>query len=464
MKKTKSDKGFTTVKPKNRGSDSDSIQDVDEENMNRIYDIVERDLKRLHTRNTDQRVAARTFKKEDDAVKKNMDMISEQDYIKIINALNHKQKAVNDYITGKILKNDDKQRCYYIAGGAGCGKSTVLKAIVYTLEKKTNLKVQVASSTGLSAHGVGGRTVHSMLGLPIRDDAFDPTKKYQPDNNIRNNIKKCKSKLGKFETLFIDEISMVSYDLIRTINVHLQIINENYSVPFGGINVIFCGDLLQLPPVSKNTRKLYPFRWNCNEKPGYYEHDDINDLWKCFEYLELDINMRQGKDNLEFLHALNALRIGKIEKYQVEMFRKRLRVPERGDFAHGRALRIFPTNRQVNEYNNFMRQELKKSGTKIYDIQNVVRYASSDEPVPEHEIPFEADQQTRVSKTLSVGVGFRIMLTINLDVSNGLYNGSLGTVMEVVTKHDDKDSVESLKIGFDDIEGTSHTVNKDVSR
>jgi ATP-dependent DNA helicase PIF1 len=121
----------------------------------------------------------------------------------------------------------------FITGRAGTGKSTLLQVFRSTTKKRTI----VLAPTGVAALNVRGQTIHSFFGFPPRLINKSEIEK-RKNNRIYKNI----------DMIIIDEISMVRADMIDNIDTFLQINREN-SNPFGGVQMVFFGDLFQLPPV-----------------------------------------------------------------------------------------------------------------------------------------------------------------------------------------------------------------------
>lgn len=123
----------------------------------------------------------------------------------------------------------------FVTGRAGTGKSTILNHLSFTTSKI----IAVCAPTGVAALNVGGQTIHSLLRLPtgvIADHDLD-----QPAE--------LKKMLAAIDTLVIDEISMVSADLMDAIDRSLRQARGRRHDPFGGVQIIMFGDPYQLPPV-----------------------------------------------------------------------------------------------------------------------------------------------------------------------------------------------------------------------
>ncbi|HJY83543.1 MAG TPA: AAA family ATPase [Candidatus Binatia bacterium] len=125
----------------------------------------------------------------------------------------------------------------FITGKAGTGKSTLLHYLRATTTKET----VVLAPTGVAALNVGGQTIHSFFQLP--PTLIDP----QAIRRRRNT-----KLLQKLETLIIDEVSMVRADVMDGVDVALRLSRNNLQTPFGGVQVVLCGDLFQLPPIVRD--------------------------------------------------------------------------------------------------------------------------------------------------------------------------------------------------------------------
>lgn len=196
------------------------------------------------------------------------------------------------------------QRSIFLTGKAGTGKTTFLNNFI----KKTQKKYIVVAPTGIAAINAGGVTVHSMFGLPLR--TFIPTLD-RIDQNMANNIpdlmhhfkyRKDKLKLlREIEIIIIDEVSMLRADVLDMMDFSLRHVRRNQQ-PFGGVQMLFIGDLYQLPPVVRDEfflKKYYP-------SPFFFDSYALKQV--PLVTLELTKVYRQKDEN--FLQILNAIRDG----------------------------------------------------------------------------------------------------------------------------------------------------------
>ena len=142
------------------------------------------------------------------------------------------------------LLEEDTQHFIYLTGAAGTGKTTLIERV----KDECLLKKMVVAPTGVAALNIGGSTINSAFRIgfdtfPVIQESKDP---------------RFKKLLKNLELLIIDEISMVRAPMLDAISETLQI-HRNSSKPFGGIHVLACGDLFQLPPVVKENEETAIF-------------------------------------------------------------------------------------------------------------------------------------------------------------------------------------------------------------
>ena len=200
----------------------------------------------------------------------------------------------------------------FLTGKAGTGKTTLLKQIIATTHKNT----VVVAPTGIAALNAGGVTIHSMFQLPfatfLPDNKqvaqFSGTLKIENRDTLGRHFKMNATKrsiIRNMELLIIDEVSMVRADVLDAMDFMLKKVRRNERA-FGGVQVLFIGDLLQLPPVVKNEE------WQMlrNYYNGmFFFHSHIIQQYPPL-YIELDKIFRQTDS--EFIHVLNNLRNNKI--------------------------------------------------------------------------------------------------------------------------------------------------------
>lgn len=197
-------------------------------------------------------------------------------------------------------------RSVFLTGKAGTGKTTFLNEFV----KKTKKKHIVVAPTGIAAINAGGVTIHSMFGLPLR--TFLPTTD-RIDSSLANNIidlqqhfkyRKDKLKLlREVEVLIIDEVSMLRADVLDMMDFSLRFIRRN-NQRFGGVQMLFIGDLYQLPPVVRDEHVLKMFY----NSPFFFDSLAIKEI----PLLTIELTKVYRQTDQEFLEILNAIRDGDV--------------------------------------------------------------------------------------------------------------------------------------------------------
>jgi len=199
-------------------------------------------------------------------------------------------------------------RSVFLTGKAGTGKTTLLKEII----KTTHKNVVVVAPTGIAALNAGGVTIHSMFQLPF--GGFLPTHaqaphisdyvRFENKDSLRRHFNmraEKKAVIMGMELLVIDEVSMLRADLLDAIDYMLRSVRHR-NEPFGGVQVLYIGDLLQLPPVVRNEewdvlRQYY--------KGKFFFHSHVVQENPPV-YIELDKIYRQTDS--KFINVLNNLR------------------------------------------------------------------------------------------------------------------------------------------------------------
>ena len=208
------------------------------------------------------------------------------------------------------------QRSVFLTGKAGTGKTTLLREIIATTHKNT----VVVAPTGIAALNAGGVTIHSMFQLPfggfIPDNSapdFSESAKFETKATLRRHFKMSglkKSVIRNMELLIIDEVSMLRADLLDAMDFMMQTVRKKNN-PFGGVQVLFIGDLLQLPPVIRDDE----WRILKNYYQGkFFFHSQVVQQNPPL-YIELDKIFRQTDD--AFISVLNNLRNNKISNEDI---------------------------------------------------------------------------------------------------------------------------------------------------
>jgi hypothetical protein len=197
----------------------------------------------------------------------------------------------------------------FLTGKAGTGKTTFLKE----LKNVTHKSLIVVAPTGIAALNAGGVTIHSQFLLPpvtFPPDRFLPEGFTEGGKFLNQNVLARKHPLNSarkqvlrsIDLLVIDEVSMLRADLLDAIDYRMKAARGNFKQSFGGVQVLFIGDLYQLPPVVRNEEQSV--LGNYYKSPWFYEAKALQE--DRLVYIELDKIFRQHDQ--EFIDVLNNLR------------------------------------------------------------------------------------------------------------------------------------------------------------
>ena len=364
--------------------------------------------------------------------------ITDGEYQHALNSVSPDQKVVIDKVfshnRSRILDNITDQLLLFVTGGAGVGKSflirTIREMLIRTGQQHHN-PVLLTAPTGIAAYNIGGVTVHSAFCLPVE---HKKSATYVPLRAEK--LKQFRIKFKDVAYVIIDEISMLSCHNFDFVNKRLCEIKDTTSDPtvlFGGLSLIVFGDLFQLKPV----HGCFIFD---TRKPECY-------LWHKFDMCLLTTNHRQAGDKT-WAEILNRIRTGEPTDSDIAALEQRTTVDTSiPPFCN--ALRIFPTRKQVKQYNDERLALLTSSQTTppaIYSIAAIDTRTSTpayltDEQIQESK-PDNESETAGLAETLN-------MLIRNVYTDEGLVNGAQGSV-EGIEWGDDHDTMpRGIYVRFD---------------
>ena len=312
--------------------------------------------------------------------------------------LKHKQPSIelNEQFKRALDLTEHTSKNIFVTGRAGTGKSTLLEYFRHTTKKK----VAILAPTGVAALNVKGQTIHSFFGFKpsITPDKIKKVRFADGKQNIYKNL----------DAIVIDEISMVRADLLDCVDKFLRLNGPKGDKPFGGIQMIFIGDLYQLPPVVTGAEKgafnsLY-------QSPYFYSAKVIESL--DMEFVELEKIYRQHDE--QFIAILNAIRNNTVTEYQLELLNQRC-LPEFEPPPDRFYVHLTTTNKLADEINT---RQLARLRSPLY-----VFTASIKGEFREEYIPTAVDFQVKA--------GAQIMM-VNNDPDGRWVNGSIGKIIDVI--------------------------------
>ena len=309
------------------------------------------------------------------------------------------------------------QRSVFLTGKAGTGKTTLLREIIQTTHKNT----VVVAPTGIAALNAGGVTIHSMFQLPfggfIPDNSspqFSESTKFETKATLRRHFKMSglkKSVIRNMELLIIDEVSMLRADLLDAMDYMMQSVRKKSSA-FGGVQVLYIGDLLQLPPVIRDeewrTLKTY-------YKGKFFFHSHVVQQNPPL-YIELSKIFRQTDDT--FISVLNNLRNNEISQQDIQTLNQYVK-PDFDLKANKGYITLTTHNNKADSMNAQALEDLEGK---------LVVY----EPEITGDFP---DKIFPVEQQLKLKIGAQIMFVKNdLSFDKNYFNGKMGVIKSLSNK------------------------------
>lgn len=306
---------------------------------------------------------------------------------------------------------DKSDRNIFVTGRAGTGKSTLLEHF----RSQTRKQVAVLAPTGVAALNVHGQTIHSFFGFKP-DITVEKAKKLAGSTRKRDLYRKA-------QTLVIDEISMVRADLLDSVDAFLRSARAAKHLAFGGVQMIFIGDLYQLPPVVTSQELDAYLRQYAT--PYFFSARAFEQF--PMEFIELEKIYRQKDD--AFIAILNAIRNNTATEELLARLNARVNPafePPRGEFY----ITLAPTNVEARQINELRLADLPG---KAFHFEGSISGEFDPKQLP-------------TDITLQVKRGAQVMMVAN-DAQRRWVNGSVGRVLAV--KKDDE-AGEVIVVEFSD--------------
>ena len=304
----------------------------------------------------------------------------------------------------------DENDHLFITGKAGTGKSTLLSLFSRQTYQKTKKSPPLLAPTGVAALNIRGRTIHSFFGFSADITVEKILRKDNPP--------KQPDLYKKLTQIIIDEASMLRADLVDCIDTFLRLYGKNKQKAFGGVQIVFIGDLYQLPPVVlRNEQEIFQTHY---KGPYFFAAHVFQKKEKIsLKVIELDKVYRQK--NLDFIKLLNRIRLNTITKQDLdtlaslykENFRPRNYKPKSNNQID-RYIHLTTTNQMASKINE---ERLAALSGKLHGFEGIVSGSFGQEYYP-------------TNKYLKVKENAQVMF-LNNDSRRRWVNGSLGTIEEI---------------------------------
>ena len=301
----------------------------------------------------------------------------------------------------------------FITGQAGTGKSTLLDYFC----NKTKKKPVVLAPTGVAALNVKGQTIHRFFNFYI-----DVTPEKIRNKDMRPRDPKLYKKL---KTIIIDEVSMVRADVLDCIDAFLRLYGPHPTQAFGGVQMVFVGDLYQLPPVvGKEEREIFRTHY---ATPYFFSAKALES--DSLEVVELEKVYRQRDE--KFIQLLNKVRNNAVEPEDIDALNQRYLPEAHTPQDDALTITLTTTNAKADEIND---THLTALTGKLYQSDAVISGDFGREYYP-------------TAPTLPFKVGSQIML-LNNDQKNRWVNGTIGAI-EAIERDEEGQEYLSVRLHED---------------
>lgn len=292
----------------------------------------------------------------------------------------------------EILKSG---RNVFLTGSAGTGKTYVLNKFIEHLHD-CKVKVAVTASTGIAATHIRGKTIHSWSGIGVKQEL---SKKDLTNLKRKEYLRKS---IEKSKVLIIDEISMLHRKQLETIDEVVSMFKEN-GAPFGGMQVVLCGDFFQLPPVGNGIEKS-------KDKFCF-----MSTVWGEADFHPCYLNQQFRQNNDELTTVLNQIRTGEVSPLSKQALQK----AEYTTFEkHITPTRLYTHNADVDAINE---RELEKlDGRK----RNFKATTSGEKAILE-----TLKRSVQAHDVLPLKKHAKVMFVKN-NPEKGYINGSMGEIID----------------------------------
>jgi ATP-dependent exoDNAse (exonuclease V) alpha subunit len=336
--------------------------------------------------------------------------------------MDKKKIELNEQFKKALDVMEHTSRHVFVTGRAGTGKSTLLDYF----RSNTKKEIVVLAPTGVAALNVKGQTIHSFFG-------FKPNVTLQSIKKLRHREDIYKEP----DAIVIDEVSMVRADLMDCIDKFLRLNGRNKNEPFGGVQMIFIGDLYQLPPVvSGNEKEAFKDNY---ESPFFFDAKVMKGLE--MEFIELEKIYRQ-KDEA-FIALLNAIRNNSVTNEDLQLLNRRCLPdidPDAGAAANDFSVWLTSTNEASGRINMQHLSQLPED-TVYYDGE--IQGDFKQDALP-----------TQINLQLKIGA--QVML-LNNDPYGRWVNGSIGRITGIDEESGDRDIVIVELTSGDTVEVAPYT-------
>lgn len=297
-------------------------------------------------------------------------------------------------------------RSIFLTGPGGTGKSYLLKMIYDLIPQKTGKTVAVTAMTGCAALLLGphARTLHSWTGIGLGKE---------PSRFLAGMVRRSKKAISRWQStdiLVIDEVSMLTPELLEKINTIAQILRKN-GKPMGGLQVVFVGDFYQLPPVFKESECAFAFE---------------STTWTSLIKDTIQLTKIQRQIDPVFQKILSEAREGSLSPESLAVLESRMNLKWKK--LKIRPTLLFTRRAEVDHVNDINMKLLLADESVDREVYEASPKDLSALKADDRKIIEKMDKDSQYAPSLTLAVGAQVMLLINKDFELGHMNGSRGVV------------------------------------
>ena len=374
------------------------------------------------------------------AIEINGAMLPDEQYLNLLRSLNLRQREFFNHVLYWI-KCKEEPLYAFLSGGAGVGKSVLIKALYQSLYRFLNLRegenpddirVLLCAYTGKAAYNINGVTIAS---------AFLKKFKQGSDLLSADELNTFRVKYRHLKVIIIDEISMVGTNTLTFLDTRLQQLTGT-KTSFGGLSIIAVGDLYQLMPVCD--------KWIFSD-PSKGASALAYNLWKDYFTLYELVDIMRQKDDVDFAQLLNRLRQNELTEDDKNELKKHSITSDMTSYPK-EAPHLFTENKFVDRHNENYLNRLSEDKVVIPCHDTVVSANISINKCKKliEALPDDSNKTANLQKLLTVAVGMIYDITVNVNVEDGLTNGSTCVVKFIEYKMESTDRPSIIWVLFQD--------------
>jgi hypothetical protein len=376
---------------------------------------------------------------------------------KISMNLNNEQKKVFLLVCDHCQRNypnspnKPSQLLMYLGGAGGTGKSKVIEAICkYFDQIGRKQSLVVCASTGFAASNISGYTLHSLCSFKFNSEDNDNAKYYPTQGKAKKNLQ---DRWANIEYVILDEVSMIGQNLLTQFHARVKEAKscQDDTIPFAGLNIIFAGDFMQLPPVldsplyrPSKVNKIVTSQMNESKRkrtPNFINaqmvmHTNGRELWLSVKHvIMLKKQMRQINDP-SYAAILHNLRHGHLTTIQREVICKRIITENELNSPEWKDAIFLVRRNDLRVQINFEAtiKHARNHNQLVYYIcaEDIYKKKPVTGNIRRKFLSVSDTKTNTLCGILPLSIGMKVALTVNICTNDGMANGAQGILREII--------------------------------